>query len=192
MAPVKTQNPDVEERGEEGASAALGVPVRPLTRCSDLALLPHRYCTDDMLQREMMSSPFLSSHGVVVLDDVHERSVATDVLLALLKDVLPARPELKLVINASPLLVSRLSSYYGGVPVVEVPGGHPVEVVHLGGAQRQALGAVLRLIFEIHRSGEKGDVVVFLACEQVSDVPTQQEQGYFLETFSPCRGASHD
>ncbi|XP_045709707.1 putative pre-mRNA-splicing factor ATP-dependent RNA helicase DHX32 [Phyllostomus hastatus] len=126
-----------------------------------------RYCTDGMLQREMMSSPFLSSYGVVVLDDVHERSVATDVLLALLKDVLLARPELKLVINASPLLVGRLGSYYGGAPVIEVPDGHPVEVVHLGGrAQREALEPVLRLVFEIHRSGEKGDIAVFLACEQ--------------------------
>ncbi|KAM5320288.1 putative pre-mRNA-splicing factor ATP-dependent RNA helicase DHX32 isoform 1-T2 [Glossophaga mutica] len=125
-----------------------------------------RYCTDDMLQREMMSNPFLSSYGVVVLDDVHERSIATDVLLGLLKDVLLARPELKLVINASPLLIGGLSSYYGGVPVVEVASGHPVEVVYLGGAQREALESVLRLIFDIHRSDEKGDIAVFLACEQ--------------------------
>ncbi|XP_037015039.2 putative pre-mRNA-splicing factor ATP-dependent RNA helicase DHX32 [Artibeus jamaicensis] len=132
--------------------------------CSSETIL--RYCTDDMLQREMMSNPFLSSYGVVILDDVHERSIATDVLLGLLKDVLLARPELKLVINASPPLISRLSSYYGHAPVVEVASGHPVEVVYHSGAQREALESVLRLIFEIHRSGEKGDIVVFLACEQ--------------------------
>ena len=42
-----------------------------------------RYCTDDMLQREMMSNPFLGSYGVIILDDIHERSMATDVLLGL-------------------------------------------------------------------------------------------------------------
>lgn len=125
-----------------------------------------RYCTDDMLQREMMSNPFLGSYGVIVLDDVHERSLATDVLLGLLKDVLLARPELKLIINCSPLLISKLSSYYGNVPLIEVRNKHPVEVVYLSGAQKDSFEAVVRLIFEIHRSGEKGDVVVFLACEQ--------------------------
>lgn len=125
-----------------------------------------RYCTDDMLQREMMSNPFLSSYGVIILDDIHERSIATDVLLGLLKDVLLARPELKLVINSSPLMISKLSSYYGNVPLIEVKTKQPVEVVYLSGAPRESLESVLRLLFEIHQSGEKGDIVVFLACEQ--------------------------
>ncbi|XP_040342672.1 putative pre-mRNA-splicing factor ATP-dependent RNA helicase DHX32 isoform X2 [Herpailurus yagouaroundi] len=125
-----------------------------------------RYCTDGMLQREMMSSPFLGSYGVIVLDDVHERSIATDVLLGLLKDVLMARPELKLIINSSPHLISRLMSYYGNVPLIEVKKQHPVEVVYLSGAQKESFESILRLIFEIHQSGEKGDIVVFLACEQ--------------------------
>ncbi|XP_036295227.1 putative pre-mRNA-splicing factor ATP-dependent RNA helicase DHX32 isoform X3 [Pipistrellus kuhlii] len=133
--------------------------------CSSETIL--RYCTDDMLQREMMSSPFLASYGVVVLDDVQERSIATDVLLGLLKGVLLARPELRLVICTPPLLLGGLSALYGAVPLVEVPGGHPVEVVHLSGAPEDALEPVLRLVFEIHHSGEKGDIVVFLACEQV-------------------------
>ncbi|TEA25980.1 hypothetical protein DBR06_SOUSAS3210026 [Sousa chinensis] len=125
-----------------------------------------RYCTDDMLQREMMSSPFLGSYGVIILDDIHERSIATDVLLGLLKDVLLARPELKLIINSSPHLISKLSSYYGNVPLIEVKNKYPVEVVYLSGAQKESFESILRLIFEIHHSGEKGDIVVFLACEQ--------------------------
>lgn len=124
----------------------------------------------------MMSNPFLGSYGVIILDDVHERSLATDVLLGLLKDVLLARPELKLIINCSPFLISRLSSYYGNVPLLEVRNKHPVEVVYLSGAQKDSFESVVRLIFEIHRSGEQGDVVVFLACEQVSYVAFQPKQ----------------
>lgn len=123
-----------------------------------------------MLQREMMSNPFLGSHGVIILDDIQERSLATDVLLGLLKGVLLARPELKLVINSSPALLRRLSSYYGDVPLVHVKNKHPVEVVYLGGAQKEAFESISRLVFEIHHSGEKGDIVVFLACEQVSNI----------------------
>lgn len=116
----------------------------------------------------MMSNPFLGNYGVIILDDVQERSMATDVLLGLLKDVLLARPELKLIINCSPVLISKLSSYYGNVPLIEVKNKHPVEVVYLSGAQQDSFESISRLIFEIHRSDEKGDVVVFLACEQVS------------------------
>ncbi|XP_006867497.1 PREDICTED: putative pre-mRNA-splicing factor ATP-dependent RNA helicase DHX32 [Chrysochloris asiatica] len=125
-----------------------------------------RYCTDDMLQREMMSDPFLGNYGAIILDDIHERSIATDVLLGLLKDVLLARPELKLIINTSPLLTSKLSSYYGNVPLIQVRNTHPVEVVYLSGDHKDTFESILRLIFEIHHSGEKGDLVVFLACEQ--------------------------
>lgn len=139
--------------------------VIPFENCSTSETIL-RYCTDDMLQREMMSSPFLGSYGVIILDDTQERSMATDVLLGLLKGVLLARPELKLVINSSPHLVSKLSSYYGNVPLIEVKNKHPVEVVYLSGAQKEHFQSVLHLIFEIHQSGEKGDIVVFLACEQ--------------------------
>ncbi|XP_036590067.1 putative pre-mRNA-splicing factor ATP-dependent RNA helicase DHX32 isoform X2 [Trichosurus vulpecula] len=125
-----------------------------------------RYCTDEILQREMMSVPFLGCYGVIILDDVHERSVSTDVLLGLLKDVLLARPELKLVILTSPPLVSKLNSYYGNVPHIEVRNSFPVEVVHLCAAPKDHLVSVIQLIFEIHHTGEKGDIAAFLACEQ--------------------------
>ncbi|KAG8517482.1 putative pre-mRNA-splicing factor ATP-dependent RNA helicase DHX32 [Galemys pyrenaicus] len=124
-----------------------------------------RYCTADMLQREMMSNPFLGGYGVVVLDDVQERRMATDVLLGLLKAVLLARPELRLVVSSAPRLLGRLRAHCGGAPVVEVRRAHAVEVVHLGGAQ-EPLECVPRLVLEIQRSGEPGDIVIFLACEQ--------------------------
>uniref|UniRef100_G3UC53 DEAH-box helicase 32 (putative) n=1 Tax=Loxodonta africana TaxID=9785 RepID=G3UC53_LOXAF len=152
-----------------------------------------RYCTDDMLQREMMSNPFLGSYGVIILDDIHERSIATDVLIGLLKDVLLARPELKLIINSSPLLISKLSSYYGNVPLIEVKNKHPVEVVYLGGARKDVFESILSLVFEIHHSGEKGDVVVFLACEQVRSMccPRQKAGTTRMHGPSPSLFPSH-
>ncbi|XP_051838648.1 putative pre-mRNA-splicing factor ATP-dependent RNA helicase DHX32 [Antechinus flavipes] len=125
-----------------------------------------RFCTDEILQREMMSIPFLGCYGVIILDDVHERSISTDVLLGLLKDVLLARPELKLVIMTSPPLVGKLSSYYGAVPHIEVRNESPVEVVHLCATPKDHLVSIIQLIFEIHHTGEEGDIAAFLACEQ--------------------------
>ncbi|KAM9324832.1 putative pre-mRNA-splicing factor ATP-dependent RNA helicase DHX32 [Gastrophryne carolinensis] len=125
-----------------------------------------RYCTDDMLLREMMSSPLLSSYGVVIIDDVLEWSVSTEVLLAFVKGILLARPELKIVLLTPPELSSKLVSYYGNVPVLEVDHACSAEVVYAPVFERDPFLAAIRLVLEIHHSKEKGDIAVFLACEQ--------------------------
>ncbi|XP_075468373.1 putative pre-mRNA-splicing factor ATP-dependent RNA helicase DHX32 [Ascaphus truei] len=139
--------------------------VVPLENCCTNETIL-RYCTDDMLLREMMSNTLLSGYGVVIIDEVYQRSVSTDVLLGLLKDIVVSRPELKVVIITSPDLSSKLVSYYGNVPVIEVAHTYSVEVVYSSGIQRDYFFSAVRLLFEIHHTKEKGDIVVFLACEQ--------------------------
>uniref|UniRef100_A0A8B9TUS1 Putative pre-mRNA-splicing factor ATP-dependent RNA helicase DHX32 n=1 Tax=Anas platyrhynchos TaxID=8839 RepID=A0A8B9TUS1_ANAPL len=132
--------------------------------CSTETIL--RYCTDDMLQREMMSAPLLNSYGVIILDDVHERTVPTDVLLGILKDVLISRPELRLVILTAPHMSIKLQNYCGSVPFIRVESKQHTEVVYSCSIQENHFLSALRLLFEIHHSKEKGDIVIFLACEQ--------------------------
>ncbi|KAM8924320.1 putative pre-mRNA-splicing factor ATP-dependent RNA helicase DHX32 [Pelodytes ibericus] len=132
--------------------------------CTNETIL--RYCTDEMLLREMMSNPLLSFYGIIIIDDIYERSISTDVLLGFLKYLLMSRPELKVVVITSPELSSELASYFGNVPLIEVHDTCSVEVVHTSAIQRDYFRSALRLLFEIHNSKEKGDIVVFLACEQ--------------------------
>ncbi|KAF7239214.1 putative pre-mRNA-splicing factor ATP-dependent RNA helicase DHX32, partial [Varanus komodoensis] len=125
-----------------------------------------RYSTDAMLQKEMMTNPLLSNYGIIIVDDVYERSVTTDILLGLLKHVLLLRPELKLIVIASVEISSKLQAYYSSVPLISVKSKYQMEVVYTCNVQKDHFLSALKLLFEIHNSKESGDIVIFLACEQ--------------------------
>ncbi|XP_029978328.1 putative pre-mRNA-splicing factor ATP-dependent RNA helicase DHX32 [Sphaeramia orbicularis] len=140
----------------------------PLETCcsSDTVL---RYCTDDMLLREMMSDPFLEHYGVIVIDQAHERTVSTDLLLGLLKDVLLQRPKLRVVVLAAPPFTDKLLGHFGDVPLIRLEASCPVEVVHSNSGSKDHFYSALRLVLEIHRTKEDGDMIVFLASAEEVD-----------------------
>uniref|UniRef100_A0A8D0AMD6 DEAH-box helicase 32 (putative) n=1 Tax=Sander lucioperca TaxID=283035 RepID=A0A8D0AMD6_SANLU len=142
----------------------------PLETCStnDTVL---RYCTDDMLLREMMSDPLLERYGVVILDQAHQRTVATDVLLGLLKDIALQRPELRVVLLTAVEPVPKQLAHFTGsaAPLIGLESPGAGEVVHNSTGDSYFCSA-LRLVLEIHRSEEEGDVVVFLVTAQEIDL----------------------
>ena len=66
-----------------------------------------KYMTEGMLLRESMQDPLLSKYDVVILDEAHERNLPTDILLGLIKEILPKRPELKVVVMSATLNAER-------------------------------------------------------------------------------------
>uniref|UniRef100_A0A672FLU2 DEAD-box helicase OB fold domain-containing protein n=1 Tax=Salarias fasciatus TaxID=181472 RepID=A0A672FLU2_SALFA len=124
-------------------------------------------CSADTVLREMMSDPFLEHYGVVIVDQAHERTVGTDVLLGLLRDILLQRPELRVVVLSVPPMTDKLLKHYRSVPLISLEAPGSAEVVHSYSSNKDYFYSALRLVLEIHRTKEGGDVVVFLASDEV-------------------------
>lgn len=120
-----------------------------------------------MLLREMMSDPFLEQYGVIIIDQAHERTVSTDILLGLLKNVLLQRPELKVVVLTMSAVVDRLLGHYGSVPLIKLEISGSPEVVYTKMNNKDYFYLALALLQEIHLTKEIGNIIVFLASEEV-------------------------
>uniref|UniRef100_A0A8D0AI20 DEAH-box helicase 32 (putative) n=1 Tax=Sander lucioperca TaxID=283035 RepID=A0A8D0AI20_SANLU len=115
--------------------------------------------------------PLLERYGVVILDQAHQRTVATDVLLGLLKDIALQRPELRVVLLTAVEPVPKQLAHFTGsaAPLIGLESPGAGEVVHNSTGDSYFCSA-LRLVLEIHRSEEEGDVVVFLVTAQEIDL----------------------
>ncbi|KAK3681444.1 P-loop containing nucleoside triphosphate hydrolase protein [Podospora appendiculata] len=138
-----------------------------------------KYMTDGMLLREMVASPTLENYSAIMIDEAHERTVHTDILLALIKDLTRARPELKLIISSATLNAEKFSAYFDDAPIFNVPGRvHPVDVYYTSAPESNYLEAALVTVFQIHATQPEGGILVFLtgqeeidkACERVEEI----------------------
>uniref|UniRef100_A0A7N8YK49 DEAH-box helicase 32 (putative) n=1 Tax=Mastacembelus armatus TaxID=205130 RepID=A0A7N8YK49_9TELE len=118
-------------------------------------------CSSDTVLRFMMSDPYLEHYGVIIIDQAHERTVSTDILLGLIKDILLQRPELRVVVLTIPPMAEKLLIHYGTIPLLSLEASCSAEVVH--SSSKDYFYSALRLVLEIHRTKEEGDVIVFLA-----------------------------
>ncbi len=133
--------------------------------------------TDGMLLAEIQQDRYLNEYDTLIIDEAHERSLNIDFLLGWLKQLLPKRPDLKLIVTSATIDPQRFSKHFADAPIIEISGRtYPVEVRYRppeeesAGERDDAMQtAISGAVDELARAGSgggRGDVLVFLSGER--------------------------
>lgn len=144
-----------------------GATASPATRVCVTDVSTRTDMTDGMLLREAMNDHMLERYSTVILDEAHERTLATDILMGLLKEVAKRRPDLKIIVMSATLDAAKFQAYFNDAPLLKVPGRtFPVETFYTPEPEPDYLEAAIRTVLMIHQAEEPGDILLFLTGEE--------------------------
>ena len=133
-----------------------------------------KYMTDGMLLREFLGEPDLSSYNVMIIDEAHERTLHTDILFGLIKDIARFRSDLKLLISSATLDAEKFSEFFDGAPIFRIPGRRfPVDIMYTKAPEADYIDACVVTVLQIHVTQPLGDILVFLTGQE--EIETCQE-----------------
>ncbi|KAI8656570.1 hypothetical protein LRP88_11871 [Fusarium phalaenopsidis] len=151
----------------------VGYTIRFEDCTSDKTIL--KYMTDGMLLREFMTEPDLGGYSALMIDEAHERTVHTDILLALVKDLSRERPDLKLLISSATMNAEKFAQYFDDAPIFNIPGRrYPVDIYYTPAPEANYLAAAITTTFQIHTTQGKGDILIFLTGQDEIEAAEQE------------------
>jgi ATP-dependent RNA helicase DHX8/PRP22 len=178
---------------EVGCRVGDTVGYRVGNNVQERAITVMKYVTDRVLLNECMRDALLSKYSCIIVDEAHERSLFTDLLLSLLKQLLVRRPELRLIITSASINPDIFVKYFNGCPVLRVSGRlFPIQVFYheqqpppsLNEKTEDFVAAAVNKAWEVIQTGEQqGGILVFLtssvdienACQQLMSYPDAQQ-----------------
>jgi pre-mRNA-splicing factor ATP-dependent RNA helicase DHX38/PRP16 len=126
-----------------------------------------KYMTDGVLLRESLVQPDLDKYSCIIMDEAHERSLNTDVLMGLIKPVLARRRDLKLIVTSATMNAERFSRFYGGAPEFIIPGRtFPVDIQYSRSPCEDYVDSAVKQVLAIHVSQPAGDILVFMTGQE--------------------------
>ncbi|MCX5747792.1 MAG: DEAD/DEAH box helicase, partial [Proteobacteria bacterium] len=123
-----------------------------------------KFMTDGILLAEIQGDPLLRGYDTIIIDEAHERSLNIDFLLGFLKQLMPRRPDLRVIVSSATLETERFASFFGGAPVIQVSGRtYPVDVLYRPPREDEAelADVVANTVNEITELDPRNDVLVF-------------------------------
>lgn len=126
-----------------------------------------KYMTDGMLMREFLGEPDLASYSVMIIDEAHERTLQTDVLFGLVKDIARYRNDIKLLISSATLDAEKFSEYFDYAPIFRIPGRrYPVDIMYTKAPEADYMDAAVVTTLQIHVTQPAGDVLIFFTGQE--------------------------
>lgn len=163
----------VAKRVSEEMNCKLGTKVGYSIRFEDCTTKETviKYMTDGVLLRESLTSKDLDHYSAIIMDEAHERSLNTDVLMGLIKLVVARRRDLKLIVTSATMNADKFAAFFGNVPIFTIPGRtFPVDVMFSKTPQEDYVDAAVKQALAIHLSHPPGDILVFMTGQEDIEV----------------------
>jgi len=162
---ITEQKPNHPLTKKEELGGTVGYAIRFEDCTSDHTKI--KYMTDGVLLRESLRDPDLNSYSAIIMDEAHERSLNTDVLFGVLRQIVARRSDLKLIITSATLSADTFSQFFGGVPVFRIPGRtFPVETYFAKSVQEDYVMAAVKQVLQIHFNSPPGDILIFMTGQE--------------------------
>ena len=130
-----------------------------------------KYLTDGMLLRELMMNPTLKEYNTIIIDEAHERTVLTDLILGFLKSLInKQRPDLKIIVMSATLQAEKFSQFFDNAPILFVEGRKfNVTQYYLKAPSDDIVDSVIRSCVQINQGEQLGDILCFLPGQEEID-----------------------